>query len=665
MCGICGFFLIGHSVDYACSLMQMNRALRHRGPDDEGFAFIDPHGQNIIFSGKDSPRAVQDKIPILGYEPSVEAVAGIAHRRFSIIDITPKGHQPFVDLATGNMMVFNGEIYNYPELREELINLGHGPFETASDTEVALRAYRAWGIDCFRRFNGFWAIAILDAKNDRLVLSRDRFGKKPLYLYYHDAQTLFFSSEIRSLISALPEKRFGLNSNAAMLYLLYDRRNTLEGCMWEGIELFPPGKIRIIERQYGKITEKSFWTYPDSRLSESDISMDEAVDEFRERFRQAVSLRLRADVPLSANLSGGMDSSAIVGVAQDILGKHNKLETNIIRYPDAPELDENDYANAVALKSGCNHSELFLRSDDFWSNLDELIGVMEEPVHTPAFFTQWLGWQHIAKQGFKVILHGAAGDELLGGYPYHWTLDDCNTVNRYDFSRYFSSHSCKEWRSHLRMAKWMMKGMVFPGLSNPLRRCLGKVDRRQYNRDYEPDLFSSFFTKSFLEKTFDAHTTFNRLYIDADSDMGTRMREDFAWLRIPFWCNTMDKSMMSLPVEIRMPFLDYKLVEFAMTLPVSYIYHNGWTKYVLRRATESLLPPKVVWRKQKMGFTAPTRKWLNERKDKIMPFLLKEQDYLLEFIRLDKVTPLYESIPEKLLWRIINFAMWRKRFSVK
>jgi len=667
MCGICGIAVFDKAKPLANTLKQMNYAIRHRGPDDEGFALVRKTDTPLFFSGLSSPQIIKDTIPNIESGLNVESMIGVAHRRFSIIDPTPDAHQPWFDKAGGNILSFNGEIYNYIELRHELENLGSGPFLTNSDTEVVARAYSVWGEACFEKFNGFWAIAIVDLKRRLLILSRDRIGKKPLYLFRPDSNTLLFSSEIRSIMKGAKggPHSFKVDNDAMLLYLLYDRRNTIKGCMWQEIELLPPAVIRKISLDTGKYTDNCFWQLRNDRYSKSDISFQDAQDEFLKLFNTAVKVRLRADVPVCANLSGGLDSSSIVATAQRSLGLKKILETNTVRHYNAPKIDEGDFAKIVANYVGCKHQDNFISSDECWSHFDFLVEAFEEPVHSMVFITQWMGWTAMAKLGFKVLLNGSGNDEIMAGYPYLTDIEDYEALNRLDLKRYFSARPPWVFRQQLRLVKHFLNGQVFPGVSNPLRHIWGGVDRRKHHVNYEPDVFSRFFNHEFLNKTDDFHREFDSMFFSANQSISTRMANDVTCLRIPFWVNAMDKCMMEIPVEVRYPFLDYKLIDFLFKLPVDYLYSQGWTKYILRKSMDNMLPSSILWKKKKMGFVAPQEKWLKAQQNRVENLLSNNREKLGKFVQVDSILSNLLDVPEDMLWRIVNIAKWLEIFEPK
>ena len=663
MCGIAGIISFEHDDRSFQRLERMCQRLSHRGPDDEGFALVGEDRTVRLFAGDATVEVPRRRLePIasaFGHSPRVS----LCHRRFAIMDPTAAGHQPWYDEEGHILLVFNGEIYNFLELRNELVSAGFGPFQSNSDTEVVAAAYRAWGVRCFERFNGFWSIAIVDISRWRVIFSRDRFGKKPLY-FVRNGRDLIFSSEIRSLLVGQNDhsKTLGVNHDAAALYLVFDRRNTLRDCLWDDVEMLPPGSFSEIDLSTGAERRDRYWRLDVKRRSESEVQLDQAVEEFSQHLADSVKLRMRADVPIAANLSGGMDSSSIVAHAQRVLGDERRLETNTMFYQDAPELDERPFASAVAEHVSTNHIELEVSSEQTWEYMDELIEAFEEPVHSAAFMTQWLGWRAIRDRGTKVILHGAAADEIFAGYPYHPDIDDYASLTGFNLKRYLSARPIWDVRAQLRTAKWFGKGRVWPSVSNPLRKAVGLPDRRIFNRNYDPRVFQRWYSPDLLAETTEVLGEFNEKFLSVDHDLASRLQADMEWLRVPFWVNAMDKAMMQIPVEVRMPFLDYKLVEYVFSLPVSYIYRHGWTKYILRLAVKDLLPESIVWRKTKVGFTVPKSQWLEKHHEYVQASLTDNRRRLSSYVNVDTMLSNLSAVPSDILWRSVNFAKWLEIF---
>jgi asparagine synthase (glutamine-hydrolysing) len=658
MCGITGI-LLKSPERIGASLFEMNSNISHRGPDDEGYAFLDSQNKLHQFSGRDTNQYHREKMPHIENVFNKNIKLGLGHRRLSIIETSHYGHQPWVDSLTGNVLVFNGEIYNYIELKQELIALGFGPFKTNTDTEVFSIAYRAWGTDCFNKFNGFWACAIYDKKNNQLILSRDRFGKKPLYVYQEE-NSVSFSSEIKSLFAGKSKARMKkeINHQAAFLYLAYDRRNTFYDSMWEKVEQVEQASYRKYNMDNLGYQKRKYWKLPKERLLLKDVSMGEASSELRRLLRSAVEIRLRSDVPLEANLSGGMDSSAIVAHATQLLKKHGKkLTTHFIRYYNDNTLNESYFANSVADYTGTNHEEVWISAEDAWEHFESITILLEEPVHSMAFFTQWIAWKKIAHQGFKVMLHGASNDELMLGYEYLSRIEDIRLLNSGQFPNKIQTENLLHWMSALRIGKWFSSGLLTPNISNSIRALFNLPDRRRLIVENDNRLFNKIFSREFVNNNIQINNKFNQYFMESNVSADNRMKADFEKLRIPFWNSAMDKSMMSIPIEVRFPFLDYRLVDYIFSLPTEYLYHNGITKYLLRHSLKNMLPKKVLWRKNKMGFSVPKKQWLN-KKNIFIEELFEETKGIETFINTKYILNNYGNINPDFIWRAVNFTKW-------
>ena len=665
MCGIAGIINLTGNPIKIDRLVQMSANQGHRGPDDEGVVLINGSEKQFAYSGNHSSSVTKSKYPNIDSGKSAGSFIGVAHQRFSILDTTEAGHQPWINKENNTIMVFNGEIYNYIELRKELEELGHGPFVSKTDTEVVSFAYQAWGRDCFKKFNGFWAIAIIDMDRSLVTFSRDRFGKKPLYIYYSDEGEIYFSSNIKAILTAFEDeqKKFEVNEDSVFLYLAYDRRNTLTTSFWNDIRLLDAASTRVVNLKDRSESDYKFWVLPNKRRLKSEITFKQAVKNFRDLFDDAVKIRMRSDVPIAANLSGGMDSSAIVASAQKCLGTKDKLHTCVIRYNDAPALDESSFAKVVADFSGTNHEILTVTSEDVWKHMDHLIDAFEEPVHSLAFMTQWLGWKATREKGVKVILHGAGADEMLSGYTYLTDIADVQNLNNFEFLKFLSGSHARSFKKNLSVVKKLFQGFLFPNVTNPLRVMLGKSDRRLDNQYYDEQDFNKWFNHDFHKKSRTVQDKFNSVLLKFDKALEKRMHADITMLRIPYWVNAMDKSMMDIPVEVRMPFLDYRVVEFLFSLPIDYLYSKGWTKYILRSSMEDDIPDSIIWRKNKIGFTVPKEKWLNTHKSHIQDSIFKNREFLEKYINLQRLENSIHEFPANLLWRIVNLAMWAGKYK--
>lgn len=435
MCGIVGIIDLGGKPIDPQILVRMNSAIRHRGRDDEGYLFVNTDSnQFACASGDDSPSVMQNAYPKTHEIASLTLChIGLAHRRFSIVDLSPGGHQPFFSRDRSCCVVFNGEIYNYLEIRQELTNKGR-IFTTASDTEVLVEAYSCWGTDCFQHFNGFWSVAIYDFRQKRLILSRDRMGKKPLYYALHGSR-VYFASEIKALlqVDSLAQS-MRVNEDAAELWLIHGVRDVTRSTLFDGIYSLPPASWTAVDSNFPNRIQ-SFWQIPNTRLTEKEIGVAEACTSIRDLLRDAVRIRMRSDVPWSVELSGGMDSSALVALASEL--SSDRIRTYTVRFPD-PKWNEEPFARSVAQHYGVDYQVIDSPLDNFWPQILPFTYLQEEPYHAPNLHTNQVIWTLMRAAGTKVSLNGAAGDELFagyGGYFYNAQVENWQNRRLVDFVR--------------------------------------------------------------------------------------------------------------------------------------------------------------------------------------------------------------------------------------
>ena len=641
MCGIAGVLSLHNNVKTE-DLKKLSNSMENRGPDDEGFYVLTKDNLATVYNGFINRK---DNLSSFNRNTAQEIKLGLVHRRFSIIDTSNLGHQPMISDDNKVSLVFNGEIFNYVEIRDELIELGYD-FKSKTDTEVVLKSYLAWGRECFNKFNGFWAIAISDLNRDSLILCRDRFGQKPLYYYTNDSE-FYFSSEIKSIRSVC-EKINKIDFKSAYLYLYHDRRDSLSSSMFQDLNQVSPATVMSINLKSGERTTYEYWTYPVIDKQNSKKSISELSDELDTLISNAVNIRLRADVPIAANLSGGLDSAAIVYHASKSLKKVNlKLTTHTFDYKESKKLSEKNEAALISNHCNTDHEVLYFNSNDVWKDLNDLVEKLEEPVHSPAAYVQWLAWRKIADMGYKVILHGSANDELMMGYSYFSEIQDKFNINKFKFPSHMQGNSILYYKNILRIVKWIVKGEIF-------------IKKRKTPKSH-PD--NPIFNKSFLNNNYDVYKNISKII--GSSDTGEKRRlADFKYLRIPFWNNFMDKSMMSLPIEVRSPFLDKNIVEFCFKNSNKIFYKKGWTKYVLRKSLHGKLPDEIVWNNRKKGFTSPTKIWIIRNKIANI-YLLNRNNELKKIMDLEYLENNYEDIDFNLIWRLINFSIWIERFNLK
>jgi asparagine synthase (glutamine-hydrolysing) len=562
VCGIAG--VISSEQDSAClaATKRMLNAQRHRGPDGEG--------------------------SWSGWVGNFEVVLG--HLRLAIIDLTEAGHQPMFLPDGSQGLIFNGEIYNYKELRSELRELGV-VFRTKSDTEVALWALATWGEEAFQRFNGMWAIAWIDLGKRTLLLSRDRFGIKPLYLYRRDG-TLFFASEIKAILAGTAE-RFAVNVQATGRFVYQSLLDAQSESFFSGIEALPAGHNLKIYLQCGRRPEPalaSYWALdPDSfAAEESEIEAVQAT------FLDAVRLRLRSDVPVGILLSGGMDSSSIAAAMRHILGRDADLHA-ISAVSSRPEYDESAFIKVVSRHLECpvHYVDLKHTPAEWFDLLGAVVYANDEPVGSFSPVAHYLLMKEAWRLGITVILSGQGGDENLCGY--------------FKFLVFYLQHLVKggHWLYALQVVSGFLRnGTVFSQFE------IGEAKR------YLPPLLKPTQTDicgpRLRDHNFVVATGLG------DGSLTDRQRTDLERLSVPALVHYEDRSSMAWSREIRLPFLDYRLVQLLLSLGPEWKLRDGWTKWVFRKAMQSFLPASIIWRKDKQGFTIPQAEWLkNELRDKI------------------------------------------------
>ena len=381
MCAIAGIVnLNGHPVDVSL-LRRMNDQLRHRGRDDEGYVFIQPDlGSWAEYSGADTSRLLPETHPMLrDSQHHIPFTIGLAHRRFAIVDLTTRAHQPFFDSDRVCSVVFNGEIFNYVELRDDLVKRGHN-FRSASDTEVIVEAYKAWGVECFSHFNGMWAMALYDFRNKRLIVSRDRLGEIPLY-WSRIQDSIYFASEIKALLE-VPSIR-SVNEATIYPYLVHGLQHVNDETFFKDISSFPAATWSVLDQNF-PTTARRYWKAPRQRFNEREMCLREAIRSIRDTLQDAVRIRLRADVPCCVTLSGGLDSSVLVALAAQCSGA--KVIAHTIRFAEK-QWDEEPLARAVARYCGVEHRVVDPPLHNFWHEILSFTYLAEEPYHAPNIYT--------------------------------------------------------------------------------------------------------------------------------------------------------------------------------------------------------------------------------------------------------------------------------------
>lgn len=585
MCGICG--VVGQADEQL--IKNMLARIAHRGPDDEGVYIA---------------------------ETSTQQRVGLGHRRLSIIDLSAAGHEPMSDAGGSIWLTFNGEIYNFKELRRELEGLGHR-FNSKTDAEVIIYAYLEWGRECLTRFNGMFAFAIWDSRDESLFLARDRLGIKPLY--YADTPAGFaFASEIKALI-AIPGTERSIDLTALdqfMTFLWTPGPRTA----FRGISKLPPAHYLLYRNGKSEVTE--YW---DLKFEEDDsLTESEWIERVREQVGRSVRAQMLADVPLGAFLSGGVDSSSIVALMSSVselkpttytFGFHSEdLRYDILE-------DDVKYARLVGERFATDYHEAYLEPQ-VMELLPKLVYHMDEPVADPAIITSYLICRS-ARERLTVLLSGMGGDEVFAGYPRHSAVKIAEAYNL------IPSFLARPVVNALPGGR--------PGRLTALFRNTKKLARSAALPERERYLgFGTYFTET--EKLelysgelasaageFDAYVEHHR-YFDrvAEEDFVNQMLYVDMKTFLPCLNLTYtDKTSMASSTEVRVPLLDHELVELAGRIPAGLKLKGLTGKYILKRAAEAWLPREIVHRK-KAGFSAPVRAWLVRDLRDVVEDLLSE-----------------------------------------
>ncbi len=648
MCGISGYFRFTGQENTPAALLRMNKAIAHRGPDDEGYTLIGDGEWD--FRGPDTAPGFTN-LPILERDRSVLHQIALGHRRFSILDPSAQAHQPFWSPERENCLIFNGEIYNYLELRSELEALGHR-FLGHGDTEVLSAAYLEWGVDCFQRCNGFWALVLYDTKRRSLLLARDRLGKAPLYWLRKDGR-LWWSSEIKGIFAGLETSALTIHSETLLNFARTGTRDRGGGTFYENIHTFPSAAYAYVEPD-GTFQPITYWTLPKCRTSESSCSSLDAISEFGQLLKDAVKIRLRSDVPVAIELSGGMDSSAIAALAAGMQNSSSKINAYTVTFPGRPE-DETPYARALAAAYSNQVSwyQVEYRPPDFFGRSGEYVAHMDEPFHSPNMISNQDLWKKMATHGIKVSLNGGGGDEVLAGYaseyfgPYLVSLLRAGNISRFfrefrGFSEHDRDHILKSYTReifHLLPDSWRLglKPNQPKPANNPLRNHRESITGKN------------------------SLAAVNKLNFADPSNLNNRLLHNMGDGKMNYWMRSGNLSCMQIPTEVRLPFLDHRVVECAFRLPVAYLIREGWLKWILRQAMVGIVPEEILGREKKAGFPFPIRNWLADAEPHFRSLALTLD---CPYIDGKKLSENYQNLTANhphFLWRLLSIGMWWRR----
>jgi len=565
----------------------------------------------------------------------------LIHTRYSIIDLTSGGHQPFVSSDGSVVLIFNGEIYNFHELRGELSNLG-ATFRTSSDTEVLVQGYQIWRHQIWSKLNGFWAVALYDFNTRSFSLSRDRFGVAPLY-YRETTDGLYFASSIQSLVDIEPGT-VTVDEDKVIGFVQTSLKDFDNCTFYHQVKSIPPGSVVTLNQETCRVEDSKrlqYWYFPSSRLTPNDLSFSDAVIRYRDTFFDAVKIRLRADVKVAFELSGGLDSSSIVAAAAS-LGRTD-ITTFTIQVPEA---NEEPYARSILEKyPGIDYRVLSDTEDSFLSESQSFARIMEEPFHSPNIYTHFKMRQKMKNEGVSAVLSGAGGDEVLAGYEGEFWPQAVVELRK----------NGGVWQSewHELVRDYYLggaKGLIY-GRSRRVSRFIKGLIRRP--NPPSPHAVGPLGPDSNQHLT-DAET-YRQRYPQLSFHQQTMFH--FTVGLIPYYLRSNDHFTMAIPLEHRFPFFDYRMVELGLQMPVGYLFKNGWTKYILRKAMEPYLPKNIVWRKTKMGFPFPYKKFLNQHRAQFEPMVSRLGNFWVRNNEGTDYDVILNKSPHKL-WRLCSTALW-------
>lgn len=583
MCGINGI-LSGNS-NITGKISALNKLISHRGPDDEGFVCINTSTKaHAAFSGDDSVKAVKQVLPHISSANLKQYNLYLGHRRLSIIDLSERGHCPMSDEDEKIWITYNGEIYNYIELREELKSYGYS-FRTCSDTEVIIKAYQKWGEDCFGHFNGMWSFALWDSNSGKLILSRDRFGVKPMY-YINNTECFAFSSEIKPLLQLLP-RTFEVNHKKIPFFIIQGNRLGTDDTYIMNLHSLNASHYLVLKD--GRVNIKRYYKIPiEEKIGKSESYLKEDLINL---LSDSIKLRYRSDVPVGTCLSGGLDSSSIVALSHKIFGKHLKTFSAVWSYK---ECDESKYIDIINSEFECDPHKTEPDVNEFEKVFDKLCYYQEIPTEGPGLYPQWYVMK-MAKGRVKVLLDGQGGDEVFGGYltKKHFVkslLHDRNfkelTQNLALLSNFLNRDGI------LSIAYWLFPESLNRILVSTFTKKFRIIKKEMRKLAGTKGMYSS----NTPDKYFEHYL--NNLSIFFIND-----------LTIPTLLHYEDRSSMAHSIESRVPFLDYRLVEFGLNLSANNLANRSSTRPLYRNAMSEILPKAIAERKDKLGYPVPFNKW--------------------------------------------------------
>ncbi len=660
MCGICGIFDGAGGGGCRDAIFGMAEILRHRGPDDEGYLAVKTaEGAAMPLGGRDSRVSLP---PVVEFKGGADLY--FAHRRLSIIDLSPAGHQP-MSYDEGNLWVtYNGELYNHQDLRSELSGLGHC-FRTRTDTEVLLAAYREWGEECLDRFDGMWSFVLYDRRRNVLFGSRDRFGVKPLY-YVENGQTFAFASEAKAF-SALRGFQRSVRPEAVFDYLAFrtvwweDGRTFLE----EVAELPPSHSFRF-DLAEKKLRIFRYYELPCQKNADWEPFCEKKGTEHVERVRElifaAVRRRLSSDVPVGTCLSGGIDSSSILGTIDAILRNERIMEVGerpraFTVVHDDPLIDESRWAGLVAEHTASEWHVVRPAHEELLRDLEDLVYIQDFPFSGTSIYAQYRVMKLAKEKGVTVLLDGQGGDELFTGYiPYYVAFfrEMLGCAAWKDLMR--------EWRAFGNAPMSKMKTFTAFFKDRLIRNFPRPLQKYAFNRH---NVLMQYLSPAFVKEHYDRSLDAAAEALSQEKSLNTMLFSLMTSRTLPSLLRYEDRNSMRFQIESRTPFADDReMIEAVFSIPSVYKIHKGASKWLLRESMKSFLPDAVYRRRDKIGFAAPGDWLLKEN----MSLKTLMNEHLGAFCDVRKLLGEWDTLVRNQprtgimpLWRLVNLALWLKK----
>jgi len=640
MCGIAGLIGRNDSKIEAGIIKAMSQVMKHRGPDDNGYLGI--MDQGIIQKGRECNHTQNSSL-------------ALAHRRLSILDLSEDAWQPMVTDDQKYAIVYNGEVYNYVELKEKLVELGH-VFNSKSDTEVVLHAYIEWGVEAFNHFLGMFAFAIVDLHKRIVVFARDHFGIKPLY-YTTTNKFFAFASEIKSLLEVPGASRVA-NAETIFSFLRYALNDYGDSTFYQNIWQIPPASYMIVSLD--KPEKSSPVTYWELDLNNKiDVSYTDASQLLREHLMKSVQLHLRSDVAVGAALSGGIDSSSITCFMRML---NSDIEISTFTYlPNINGSGEKKWSDEVGLHINATPHIIKPSASDLLDTMDKIVYIQDQPMGSTNMYAQYLVYKQSSYNGVKVILDGQGADEMLAGYTHFYSNKIISLIHQKRFSELITFlYQAAKTQPGFNPVTVLSKG-VFEMLPSYVRKYIRQL--------FGAPVFPSWMNKNWLlEHNHTGFITDNRPTKTLREALYQSLMKD----SLPMLLRWQDRNSMAHSVESRVPFLNSKLAEFIFSLPDDYlISSNGTSKAILRTAMQGIVPENILKRRDKVAFGSPMIQWLHYLTPWINELMQSDTINSVPFINTREMQHQWQGIVsgkrkmDGSIWRLISLIKWIERFEIQ